>query len=417
MKPFHRLLALAVLAVLFAWGVPSAAAQSAHCDRCGRVIPNGQVFYRTADRHHQNICGDCKRYLTPTECKTCRTPMPDGGASFRGEFGYCTNCAALLEDAFADRCLVCQTPVRQQVVADGAVLCSPACAAKYRMDKTGARTYAALTCAHCGKALAANNGHACHRYAGQLTCSDDCTEALFPKCYTCGRPTPSQRRVAGKIVCSDKCAAPLSAPCIVCRKPCDSPSTAPVCADCARTAVRTQAEADALLATTQGEIAWLFNQPIGCTPRLLLVTHDEICAAAGALADGTGIIRGLYSCQRSGDPAGGGRPAGGCTIRVLGDLPKEVLRDVIAHEATHHWLAHHAPGALGDREEGFCEYISTVITHFHGNLAIVNAKMDNMIGVYRDGLMWWYRHAGQFPRKPIPKGIAAPWLEIPPDAE
>lgn len=417
MNPLRQLLALAVLVAAVAFAVPPALAQSAHCDRCGRVIPNGQTFYQTTDRHHKNICADCKRYLTPTECKICKTPMPDGGASFRDEFGYCTNCAALMADAFADRCLVCQAPVRQQVVADGAVLCSSACAAKYRMDKVGARAYAGLACAKCGKSLADNGGHACHRIGGKLTCSDACTQALFQKCYVCGRATPSQRCVAGKLVCSDHCARTLMAPCIVCRKPCDSPSTAPVCADCEKSAVRSQAEAESLLATTQGEIAWLLNQPVGCTPRLLLVTHEEICAAAGTLDNGEGVIRGLYTCRHIDDPDPGARVNEDCTIRVLRNLPKEVLRDVIAHESTHHWLAHHAPGALGDREEGFCEYMSTVITHFHGNVAIVNAKMDNMIGVYRDGLMWWYRHAGQFPRKPIPKGIAVPWLAIPPDAE
>ncbi|MBQ9345694.1 MAG: hypothetical protein IJT88_10835 [Kiritimatiellae bacterium] len=414
MKRLLALLFCLAGTVLLLLAPPSASAQSVRCSRCHRAIRNGETYYVSTD-HKESYCAECHRYLTPTSCKVCATPMPNGGASFRDEFGYCTNCATLLADALADRCLVCRQPLSQRIAADGVLVCSPACATKYRLDKVGAHAYAALTCASCGRSLAQNDARPIHRYAGQLACSDACAQALFPKCDVCHRRTPSQRRVAGQLVCSDRCARTLMTPCIVCHKPCDAASDAPVCPDCAKTAVQSQAEGEALLATCQGEISWLFDIALGCRPRLVLCDHATLAAASHDIATESGKVvhQGLYTSSGFRNLETGEITLSNCTIYALRDLPREYLRDVLAHEATHHWLAHHAHGRLGDREEGFCEYLATIISLFHKNTAIANAKLDNSLEVYnKQGLMWWIRTVGQPPRAPT-RGMAAPWLQVP----
>lgn len=398
---------MVVLLTLTVWG------QAVRCSRCKRTIRGGETYYVTELK--ESLCSDCKKYLTPTSCKVCATPMPNGGAEFRGNYGYCTNCATLMNEAMAERCIACKGPLHQRIVADGTLVCSPGCASKYRMDKVGAHALSALKCANCGRELAQNDGRGIRCYAGQVACSDECVSAMFPRCGVCKRKTPSQRIVAGKIVCSDNCARTLMAPCVVCHRPCDAETSAPVCADCRRTAVRSQTEGEALLSNAQGEISWLFGVALGCNPKLVLTNHEAIQAVMngdeGSSDEGTGTTKGLYVSQRMRDRETGEVFVSGCTIYALGDLPKEHLRDVLAHEATHHWLAHHACGKLANREEGFCEYMATIVSLFHKNTAVANAKLDNLLTEYnKEGLMWWIRNVGQPPRAPS-KGMAYRWLE------
>ena len=400
-------LGAALALLVLGWGMEAEA--SVRCDRCRKFLNSG-VYYTTTGEY-KILCPDCMKYMTPAACKVCGLDMPNQGAAVKGAYGYCTNCAKLLSAALAERCIVCQGVLDQRIAVDGAMACSPACATKYRLDKVGERKLAGLACATCGKSLVQNGGGGIRVFNGQLACSDACVEAMFPKCSVCGRKTPSLRRVGGKVVCSDRCAAMQLPKCIICNQPFSPGGNEVVCVNCAKTAVTSQAEAENLLKFTQGEVSWVFGTPLGCTPRLVLADHDTMIAQSPP-TDTNVTHRGLYSSTRGIDPATGERAVRGCTIYVLRDLPREHLRDTMAHESTHHWLAHHAPVSLGDREEGFCEYIATIVSLHHGNSAIANEKILNTLSPYRDGLMWWIQKVGQPPRSPA-KGVGAPWLAVP----
>lgn len=59
--------------------------------------------------------------------------------------------------------------------------------------------------------------------------------------------------------------------------------------------------------------------------------------------------------------------------------------EVAAHEAAHEWLNHHAEHVPAQWNEGFAEYVASLVNSRHGNDARNRRMEENSDPVYGDG--------------------------------
>lgn len=192
--------------------------------------------------------------------------------------------------------------------------------------------------------------------------------------------------------------------CAVCGKPTRGTGVPlPVCRFCERNAIKDPKELEQLWAQVQREVVSLFGAPVDCKPQLRLATGAELKehlasvdkpAEFGAYLPSAAVggqLTGASSSSPS-SPAAQARPT--CTILVLKGLPREYVRDTLAHELTHHWMAHHGRPLTPREEEGLCEYVAAVLDIFHKAPWLAKEKAANPNPDHADGFRDWVSMLG-----------------------
>ena len=205
----------------------------------------------------------------------------------------------------------------------------------------------ALNCSVCGREI-----HGQYlRAEGKILCSAECWEKLLPRCSLCDAPLSGRYvkfETGGKehLYCMKCAELPHCFSCDLPTRGVRLPDGRTLCPECAATAVRDPAKAEELYRLVE-------------------------------------LGRCRYERRSRSDT--GETVSEKCTVRILDSLPEAQFIEVAAHEAAHDWLNHHTEHVPAQWNEGFAEYVASLVNGRHGN-ASRNLRMEeNPDSVYGGG--------------------------------
>jgi endogenous inhibitor of DNA gyrase (YacG/DUF329 family) len=302
-------------------------------------------------------------------------------------------CSQKCFEAALPRCAVCGRPVGEGVKrgefirAEGKVYCSEACFER-SLPK----------CSACGRPARRQL-----RPAGDSTrvfCSPECYQTSLPKCRICARPLQNWSEIGRQIFCSDCAGLPRCLNCLLPGAQTELPDGRHICGRCLPRAVAGQEQGQQLFDQVRRDMG----------SHLKLSTRHRITfrlVDAAQLREITGVQvfaeQGLYSHRWKTYQQTKAKVAGSDTfvIYILSHLDPDNFRSIAAHELAHDLHGELFPRAKGrELEEGFAEYLSSLMNSHWGCDSLNRGKLDNQEKAYSQG----YR---SFLKIADPGGLAA----------
>lgn len=277
-------------------------------------------------------------------------------------------------------------------------------------------------CSVCGKPVGEGTKQGEYlKVNNKIFCSEKCFEQSLPKCTACGKPVKKQLRVEGdtsRVYCSQECYQTSLPKCEICQKPlnswkelaghkyCDQCAELPKCLNCRLPGASTKLNDGRYICQTcqknsvisQEEALKLFEQvrdDMGT--RLKLSTSHRITfrlVDARELEEITRIKifseHGLYSHKWKSFQGSKKKVPDSDTfvVYVLSYLSPEQFKSIAAHELAHDIQDAYYPNVKGkETEEGFAEYLSSLMNTFWGNESLNAEKEQNREKVYAQGYM------------------------------
>lgn len=243
----------------------------------------------------------------------------------------------------------------------------------------------ALNCSVCGREI-----HGQYlRTEGKILCSAECWEKLLPRCSLCDAPLSGRYvkfETGGKehLYCMKCAELPHCFSCDLPTRGVRLPDGRTLCPECAATTVRDPAKAEELYRRVEQEVFRILGSS-GCgRTRFGLCSLAELNPGHG-VADGKKFELGRCRYERRSRSDTGETVSEKCTVRILDSLPEAQFIEVAAHEAAHDWLNHHTEHVPAQWNEGFAEYVASLVNGRHGN-ASRNLRMEeNPDSVYGGG--------------------------------
>ena len=253
----------------------------------------------------------------------------------------------------------------------------------------------ALSCSVCGREI-----HGQYlRAEGKILCSAECWEKLLPRCSLCGAPL-SGRYVKfepggeERLFCLKCSELPR---CFSCDLPTNGtrlPDGRILCPECSADVVQDPDRAEALYRRIEREVFQLLGSP-GCGRTAFgLCTLDELNHGR-KVTEGAKFELGRCLCEQQIRSDTGEVVSTRCTVGILGSLPEAQFIEVAAHEAAHDWLNHHAKPLPPEWNEGFAEYVASLVNDRHGHSSRNRRMEENPDPVYGDGFRLVRDYAGE----------------------
>jgi len=275
-------------------------------------------------------------------------------------------------------------------------------------------------CSVCGKSVGGGSKQGeFFKVNDRIFCSEKCFEKSLPKCAACGKPAKKQLRSADdttKIYCSQECYQTSLPKCELCQKPLNSwkemaghlycnqcaelpkcldcrlpgaqvglPDGRHICQTCQKEAVVSQEEAQRIFEQVRSNIK----------EQLKLSTDHRITfrlVDANALEEITKVKifseQGLYSHKWKTYQESKKRVPDSDTfvVYILSYLTPRYFRNIAAHELAHDIHDAMFPNVKGkELEEGFAEYISSLMNSYWGNDSLNAEKLLNQEKIYAQG--------------------------------
>lgn len=246
----------------------------------------------------------------------------------------------------------------------------------------------ALSCAVCGREIKGQY----LRSGGRVLCSGECWEKLLPHCSLCDAPLAGRylmfKSGGEKHLYCLKCSELPR--CFSCDLPTDGralPDGRVFCRACSKDAVTDQGEAETLYRQAEADAFRIIGSS-GCGRTRFVLCGLETLNHGRKVEKGEKFELGRcqYEYRTRGLP---GRPpktvSEKCTVYILDSLPKAQFIEVAAHEAAHDWLNHHTKDVPPLWNEGFAEYIASLVNKQHGNSSRNLRMEENEDPVYGAG--------------------------------
>jgi hypothetical protein len=275
-------------------------------------------------------------------------------------------------------------------------------------------------CSVCGKTVGDGSKQGEYfKVTGQIFCSEKCFEKSLPKCAVCGKPAKKQLRSAddtSKIYCSQECYQTSLPKCELCQKPlnnwktfgshiyCNDCAALPRCLNCQlpgaqallpdRRHICQTCEKEAVI--SQEDAQNIFEQVRTDMEKHLKLSTDHRITFQLLDADELAKItkvrvfseQGLYSHKWKTFQGSKKRVPDSDTfvIYVLSHLTPAYFRNIAAHELAHDIHDAMFPNAKGkELEEGFAEYLSSLMNAKWGNDSLNAEKLRNQEKIYAQG--------------------------------
>ena len=223
---------------------------------------------------------------------------------------------------------------------------------------------------------------------GKNYCSKACLETTFHECVHCHRREPKGIILGENIFLCDYCKDLPS--CSSCRMPLDKfakelDDGRKLCRECARDAIFSQSEMDAIMKELRRELADKFKMSTKHDIEFELCDRETLKKESGN--DGEREL-GLFIFNTKtltlfGHPV---RKAEEYRILILNGQSPDFFRGVGAHELAHDWMSENLPHIDDDQiREGFAEFVAWAYAKAE-NLDRIPWRMEqNMDEVYGDG--------------------------------
>jgi hypothetical protein len=275
-------------------------------------------------------------------------------------------------------------------------------------------------CSVCGKSVGEGTKQGEFlRVNGKIFCSEKCYEKSLPRCAACGQPARKQLRSAddsSKVYCSQKCYQTSLPKCELCQKPlnnwkaidshiyCNDCATRPQCLNCRLPGAEIKladgrylckkCQPEAIVSFEKGQK--YFNQVRQDIKKYLTLSTDHRITFqlvdAQELGRITGVAvfseQGLYSHKWKTYQTAKTKVPGSDTfvIYILSHLTLKYFYNIAAHELAHDIHDAYYPNAKGkELEEGFAEYISSLMNAYWGNDSLNLEKLRNQEKIYAQG--------------------------------
>jgi len=329
-------IALFILLVAFI-SITFVSAQSKTCTNCGKTITKNFLEY-----NGQPYCSQkCFEAALP-KCSVCGKSVGEG--TKQGEFLKFNEKIFCSEKCFAKslpKCAACGQPARKQI----------------RSTDDTSKVY----------------------------CSQECYQTSLPKCELCQKPLNNWKEMVGHIYCNDCAALPK---CLDCRLPGASielPDGRHICQTCEKTAVNSQDQAQRLFEQVRNDIKKNLKLSTDHKITFQLVDARELGRITGVMVFSE---QGLYSHKWKTYQRAKTKVPDSDTfvIYVLSPLTPKYFYNIAAHELAHDIHDAYYPNAKGKEiEEGFAEYISSLMNAYWSNDSLNLEKLQNQEKIYAQG--------------------------------
>ncbi len=324
-----------IIAWLLMLAAPSAGEQP--CARCGKAIAGDYLEFEGRPYCSQK----CFESALP-KCGTCGRPVGEGVK--RGEFiraGGQAYCSEKCFEKSLPRCSVCGKPARRQL--------------KSSDDST------------------------------KVYCSNECYQTTLPKCRICNQALTNWTEIGRQKFCSQCAKLPR---CLNCGLPGareELPDGRHICGPCRTRAVAGQEEGQRLFDQVRRDMSAHLNLSTEHRIAFRLVDAAQLKALTGVEVFAE---QGLYSHRWKTFHQTRAKVAGSDTfvVYILSHLDPDNFRSVAAHEIAHDLHGALFPRAKGKEiEEGFAEYISSLMNTDWGCDSINQGKLNNQAQAYAQG--------------------------------
>ncbi|MDQ7799009.1 MAG: LIM domain-containing protein [Candidatus Edwardsbacteria bacterium] len=277
-------------------------------------------------------------------------------------------------------------------------------------------------CSVCGKSVGEGTKQGEFlKVNGKIFCSDKCFERSLPKCAACGKPAKKQLRSAddtSKVYCSPECYQTSLPKCELCQKPlnswkemsghiyCKDCADLPSCLDCRLPGASIEltdgrhicqaCKKEAVISRDQGQK--LFEKVRADIEKHLGLSTDHRITFqlvdAQELGRITGVKvfseQGLYSHKWKTYQTAKTKVPDSDTfvVYILSYLTPKYFYNIAAHELAHDIHDARFPYAKGkEQEEGFAEYVSSLMNAYWGNDSLNAEKLQNQEKIYAQGYL------------------------------
>ncbi len=275
-------------------------------------------------------------------------------------------------------------------------------------------------CSVCGKSVGEGTKQGEYlKVNGKIFCSDKCFERSLPKCAACGKPAKKQIRSAddvSKVYCSQECYQTSLPKCELCQNPLNSwkemsghiycnqcadlpkcldcrlpgasielPDGRHICQACEKEAVISRDQAQKLFEKVRADIKQQLNLSTDHRITFKLVDARELGRITGVTVFSE---QGLYSHKWKTYQTAKTKVPDSDTfvIYILSHLTPKYFYNIAAHELAHDIHDAYFPYAKGrELEEGFAEYVSSLMNACWGNDSLNLEKLQNQEKIYAQG--------------------------------
>lgn len=307
-------------------------------------------------------------------CATCGKTITKNFLEYNGQ----PYCSQKCFGAALPKCSVCEKSVGQGtkqgefLKLNGKIFCSEKC-----FERSLPR------CAACGQP--ARKQIRSTDDSSKAYCSQECYQTSLPKCQLCHKPLNSWKEMAGHIYCNQCADLPK---CLDCRLPGASlelPDGRHICQTCEKEAVVSRDQAQKLFEKVRADIEKQLGLNTDHRITFQLVDARELGRITGVQVFSE---QGLYSHKWKTYQQTKTRVPDSDTfvIYILSHLTPKHFYNIVAHELAHDIHDALYPNAKGkELEEGFAEYISSLMNAYWSNDNLNLEKLQNQEKIYAQG--------------------------------
>ncbi|MBU1356963.1 MAG: hypothetical protein KJ620_10395 [Candidatus Edwardsbacteria bacterium] len=307
-------------------------------------------------------------------CANCEKSITKSFLEYNGQ----PYCSQKCFEAALPKCSVCGKSVGEGTKQgeflkfNGKIFCSEKCFAK-SLPK----------CAACGQPAQKQIRSADD--ASKVYCSQECYQTSLPKCELCQKPLNNWKTLNSHIFCNDCAALPK---CLNCRLPGAEIKLADaryLCKKCQPEAITSLESGQKYFTRVRDDIKKHLNLSTDHKITFKLVDAQELSRITGVTVFSE---QGLYSHKWKTYQQAKTKVLDSDTfvIYILSHLTPKYFHNITAHELAHDIHDAYYPNAKGKEiEEGFAEYISSLMNAYWGNDSLNSEKLQNQEKIYAQG--------------------------------